>query len=123
MIWQRQENPGGDIDSLDYWGFVAQGSMYVDPKWEIYARYEMGGPFNQVLDDPDGSGIDTQGVSILTVGFNWYLDGQDVKFTTDFGVSFDPITGFMTIDQTGWRTDPDNHHAQFLIRSQLQLMF
>jgi hypothetical protein len=29
----------------------------------------------------------------------------------------------MTIDQTGWRTDPDNHHAQFLIRSQLQLMF
>ena len=123
MVWQRQMDPGGDIDSLDYWGLVAQGSMYVDPKWEIYARYEMGGPFNQVLNDPEGSGIDTQGVSILTVGFNWYLDGQDVKFTTDFGVSFDPITGFMTIDQTGWRTDPDNHHAQFLIRSQLQLMF
>ncbi|MBG83392.1 MAG: hypothetical protein CMJ40_02470 [Phycisphaerae bacterium] len=123
MIWERQMDPGGDIDSLDYWGLVAQGSMYVDPKWEIYARYEMGGPFNQVLSDPEGSGIDTQGVSILTVGFNWYLDGQDVKVTTDFGVSFDPITGFMTVDQTGWRTDPENHHAQFLIRSQLQLMF
>ena len=123
MIWERQMDPGGDIDSLDYWGLVAQGSMYVDPKWEIYARYEMGGPFNQVLNDPEGTGLDTQGVSILTVGFNWYLDGQDVKLTTDFGVSFDPITGFMTVDQTGWRTDPDNHHAQFLIRSQLQLMF
>lgn len=123
MIWERQMDPGGDIDSLDYWGLVAQGSMYVDPKWEVYARYEMGGPFNQVLVDPEGTGLDTQGVSILTVGFNWYLDGQDVKFTTDFGVSFDPITGFMTVDQTGWRTDPENHHAQFLIRSQLQLMF
>ncbi len=123
MVWLRQMDPGGDIDSIDYWGLVAQGSIYVDPKWEIYARYEMGGPFNQVLNDPEGQGINTQGVSIMTVGFNWYLDGQDVKFTTDFGVSFDPITGFMTIDQTGWRTDPDNHHAQFLIRSQLQLMF
>ncbi|MEE2906782.1 MAG: hypothetical protein VX527_03020 [Planctomycetota bacterium] len=126
LIYEHQVDPdaGGNIDSLDYWGLVVQGSFYVDPKWEIYSRYQIGGPFNQQLDDPEaGGGIDTQGVSILTVGVNWYIDGQDVKWTTDFGVSFDPITGFMTSDQAGWRADPDNHHAQFLIRSQLQLMF
>ncbi|MCH2132524.1 MAG: hypothetical protein MK116_02120 [Phycisphaerales bacterium] len=126
FVYERQVNPdtSGNINSIDYWGMVVQGSVYVDPKWEIYTRYEMGGPFNQDLADPDGNdGFDTQGVSILTAGVNWYIDGQDVKWTTDFGVSFDPITAFMNIEQTGWRTDPDNHHAQFLVRSQLQLMF
>ncbi|MDG2423875.1 MAG: hypothetical protein P8M22_07845 [Phycisphaerales bacterium] len=126
VIYEHQINPDGGnvVDSIDYWGVVVQGSFYVDPKWEIYTRYQIGGPFNQELNDPeDVPPLDTQGVSILTVGVNWYIDGQDVKWTTDFGVSFDPITGFMTVDQSGWRTDPDNHHAQFLIRSQLQLMF
>ena len=125
FIYEHQVNPdaSGDVDSIDYWGVVVQGSMYIDPKWELYTRYQIGGPFNQELNDPEAAGFDTQGVSILTVGVNWYIDGQDVKWTTDFGVAFDPITGLMTVDQSGWRTDPDNHHAQFLIRSQLQLMF
>ncbi len=125
FIYEHQVNPdaSGDVDSIDYWGVVVQGSVYIDPKWELYTRYQIGGPFNQQLNDPEAAGFDTQGVSILTVGVNWYIDGQDVKWTTDFGVSFDPITGLMTVDQAGWRTDPDNHHAQFLIRSQLQLMF
>tara|TARA_Y100000589_G_scaffold289688_1_gene291933 strand:+ start:441 stop:1982 length:1542 start_codon:yes stop_codon:yes gene_type:complete len=123
IIYEHQLHPGGAIQSIDYWGMVVQGSMYLDPKWEVYARYEMGGPFRQDLDPPSAGGIDDQGVAIATVGFNYYIDGQDVKWTTDFGYAIDPISTFMVVDQTGWRPDPENHGAQFLIRSQLQLMF
>ena len=125
FIYEHNLDISPTISSIDYWGMVVQGSFYLDPKWEVYGRYEMGGPFRQQFNDPStpSGGLDTQGVAIMTVGFNYYLDGQDVKWTTDFGVAFDPITQFMVIDQTGWRADPENHHAQFLIRSQLQLMF
>jgi hypothetical protein len=123
VVYEHSLQPGGDIASIDYWGVVGQGSIYLDPKFELYARYEMGGPFRQDFEGDSQNGIDTTGVAIATVGFNYYIDGQDVKWTTDFGIAIDPISGFMVIDQTGWREDPDNYHAQFLIRSQLQLMF
>ena len=70
-----------------------------------------------------GDGFPTELVSIVMAGFNYYIDGQDVKWTVDGGFSFNPISGIMSINQTGWREEPEQHNAQFLIRTQLQLMF
>jgi hypothetical protein len=117
-----QSNPLLDFGYVNAYGFTFQPSIYVDPKLELYARYEYacwstnnaanlsGGPFSQ------------QGpLSIVTVGLNWYLDGQDLKWTNDVGVTAGFAVGPSYIDNpAGWRA---SGIGEFVFRSRLQLMF
>ena len=118
------DNPRKVFDNVNWYGLVVQGSVYLDEKLEVYARYEYGGP-TKVIGSLTGIPKKdfTEPVSILMVGTNYYIDGQDVKLTVDAGISFNPMSAIMTINQTGWRTEPDEHDAQFLLRAQMQLMF
>jgi len=120
FIFESQSNLTPAIDSINWFGAVVQGSVYLDQKTEWYARYEWGGPIEV---EQTGDQFPTDPVSILMTGINYYIDGQDVKFSIDGGISFNPITQVMTINQTGWREEAEEHNAEFLIRTQLQLMF
>ena len=120
FTFASQSNLTPAIDSVNWYGAVVQGSVYLDQKTELYARYEWGGPIE--VEQP-GEQFPTDPISILMAGINYYIDGQDVKFTIDGGIAFNPISQVMTINQTGWREEPEEHDAEFLIRTQLQLMF
>lgn len=120
FTYASQSNLTQVIDSVNWYGAVVQGSVYLDQKTELYARYEWGGPVE--VEQP-GDQFPTDPISILMAGINYYIDGQDLKLTIDGGIAFNPISAVMTINQTGWREEAEEHNAEFLIRTQLQLMF
>jgi len=65
--------------------------------------------------------------NIGTIGANWYIS-KNVKFTTDFGVSWNPVTfqqGIFGQNIAGadYRTEGSNGGGQLVFRSQLQLLF
>ncbi|MCE9619733.1 MAG: hypothetical protein K8R92_07465 [Planctomycetes bacterium] len=107
---------------ISAYGFTFQPAIYVDPKVEIFGRYEyacwntnndtnlQGGPF-----------LDQGPLSIFTAGVNWYLDGQDLKWTTDMGVTVGQAVGASYIDTlSGWRA---SGQGEIVFRTRLQLIF
>jgi hypothetical protein len=100
------------IDS-DAFGFLAQGGYYLSEDFEIFARYE--------YIDLDTDLLATDDFNIITVGFNKYWSGHQVKWTTDFGFAADALPAAST--DRGWREDQNDEDGQWNIRSQLQLMF
>lgn len=103
-------------------GFSVQGAMFLDDDLQGYARYEWAN--SQYAGDDD--------MSIVQAGVNYYVHGQNVKWTTDIGYSFNalPATYFTMVQGglnsggsglTGWTQDAGD--GQWLIRSQIQLAF
>ncbi len=101
-------SPGATVDS---WGFVAQAGWYFSQNWELFARYEWADTDQLTFSD----------TNILTVGFNRNLANWNAKWTTDFGIAFDPVAYNAPI--TGWRTDIPGQNKQVVVRSQFQIMF
>jgi hypothetical protein len=101
---------------FDLYGVVVQGGVYVAPKWEIFLRGEYG-----VIetDAPDFQ----QDLQVVTAGFNYYLDGQDLKWTTDISVAFNEVQQAFASDLAGFRIDGENQDPQIVIRTQFQLLF
>lgn len=115
-----------DIGGSNVWGMVVQGSYYMTPKWEVFGRYEYGNATINGIDEitnPNGTTTLDNGnaMSILTIGANWYLDGEDLKWTTDFGVAIDSLDGVWWNGPNGWRASEDG--GELVFRSQLQLRF
>lgn len=114
-------SPNNDaFDSFDQYGFVVQGGFYVTDQWELFGRYEwfdfQGG--DDVFEQIDEGAGD---LSMVTVGFNYYIEGHNLKWTTDFVWGLDEIaSGAPTI---GILTDAAGEEDQMALRSQLQLWF
>lgn len=109
------------------WGLVLQGAFYVAPKWELFGRYELG-QFS--VANPNGLPINAGGASafnaenhlnLATVGVNWYIDGQDAKFTFDTGYSFDTLEPSWFDAQSGWRVS--GSRDEWVTRMQFQIGF
>ena len=89
-------------------------------KTEYFVRFASGGVLQDSLGNDD--------VNILTNGINWYLDGQGLKVTSDFGWNFGEISGGangspgMANSMLGWRPQI-KQSAQWVFRTQLQLAF
>lgn len=96
----------------DQYGVVIQGGVFVWGPLELIARYEWG-------DADDGS----DDLSALSVGFNYYFNGHQLKYTFDAGYAFSSVAEFWTSDLRGWRTDGPDGDGQVVIRSQFQLLF
>lgn len=126
IAWSDLEfnNVPGDLNP---WGFLLQGGFHINESWEIFARYEF-------ADADAPTGVIQPDLSIATVGVNKYFAGHNAKWTTDFGYSFEPLNvgaaipgvpavgpGVGTI--TGFRTDAAGEDGQWVIRTQLQLLF
>jgi hypothetical protein len=106
---------------------------------QLFARYEVGDieGYNQgnarYANGPslNNNGQRTGHDSTLTVGFNNWLAGKTVKWTTDVGYSFSTLNNGGTeaphadyvSSGNGWREDNAGESGQLVIRSQLQLLF
>jgi hypothetical protein len=110
----NQKNISTTIPNADWVGYVAQASTYMTDKTELFMRFEGGGVMQNTVGGDD--------VHILTAGVNWYLDGQGLKITSDYGWSFGEISPRMQNLMLGWR-ETSNHDAEWLFRTQLQLAF
>ena len=118
-----------DLGYISAYGFTFQPAMYIDPKVEIFSRYEYAcwstsnsEPISGALPTSPISTLNQQGpLHIMTVGLNWYLDGQDLKWTTDFGMNVGSDVGGSYIDTaSGWRA---SGQGEFVFRTRLQLIF
>jgi len=113
----------GIPDSTNIWGAVLQGSMYFTQKHEGFLRFEAG---EMQFGDLSGSSQADQlygeehTMTMLTAGLIWYLDGQDLKWTTDMGVNFTDLSPAWYDPVAGWRVSED---GEFVFRSSFQLMF
>ena len=112
---------GGDRN--DAWGVLAQIGRNISDDTQLFARYELG-----TID-----GYNPDDMSAITVGVNhWMTTGRTIKWTTDFGYGFETITnggadGNPAADYTssgnGWRADGAGEDGQWLLRTQMQLLF
>ena len=118
-----------NLGYINAYGFTFQPAMYIDPKVEIFSRYEYSNWSSSnaefISSAPPASPISNlnqQGpLNIVTVGLNWYLDGQDLKWTTDFGMNVGSDVGGSYIDTaSGWRA---SGQGEFVFRTRLQLIF
>jgi len=111
-----------DAGSVNVLGFLIQGAVYVADDIELFAQYEYGnssGPKNlldrnAIFNDPDD-------LSLFTVGVNYYFKGQNAKWTTDLGFSFDKVSYFWADPAYGLRASDST--GQVLLRTQWQLFF
>ena len=115
--------PNDAISIVHFLGIMGQVSMYIAPKWEIFVRgewaqFEAGG----------GGTFQIPDLGIVTSGFNYYIEGHDVKWTTDIGFSLTEIPpsggqGGWGTELAGWRDVPQDGIPEVVIRSQLQIVF
>ncbi len=106
VSWVRWDSA---LTSANPTNLVAQIGYYLTDQCECFARYQ---DF-----DPDFAGLDS--VNVFGVGFNYYMSGQNAKWTTDFNWADDGMLGDTV---TGWQTSTATND-QFMIRSQLQFYF
>jgi hypothetical protein len=93
-------------------GFVAQASYLVQPKIEPFARFDY-----THLDGSSAPGLKAHDTEEFTIGANYYIDGQNVKFTLDG--SWLPDGAPTDSDALGILKD--SGHNEFVIRGQFQL--
>ncbi len=113
FVWNYFDIPGSNVHTF---GWTLQGGMYFTEKFEGYARVEWGrfiingDPFQKDL-------------AVVTLGGNYYLDGQDVKLSADVGFGLNPVSTFWSSDMAAWRTDSPDVRPQIVVRTQFQLLF
>ena len=112
----HQQNHFGGLQEIGWWGTVVQGGLYVNPRTEVFARLEIAG----INRDPTGQ--TRAELDLVTIGLNRYLDGQDVKFTTDVGWAVGKVNGLWAFDQAGWRLT-NSPKDEVVVRSQFQMVF
>ena len=106
-------------------GLMLQGSMYVAPKWEVFARYQymdtVTAPnIGQV--PPSQAPIEFSPLSIATIGVNWYIDGQDLRWNFQVGYAFNEVTMVNATPENGFRSLFRGTNELVLL-SQIQLQF
>lgn len=104
----------GSFGDINVYGAVLQGGIYLNPKTEFFARWQYGWW--------DFDNLQSSALNLLTVGWNYYFDGHDFKWTTDLGWSFDRIDQTWDSDIAGSRAQTDGN-LQVIFRTQLQLLF
>jgi len=115
LIWQHYDTP--NRDDFDVWGIVVQGGTYFTEKLEGFARFEYGHV------EVDDFFFDFEDLWLLTIGTNYYFDGQDLKWSADIGFGFNAIDVSWNSDIAGWRVDQAGGDPQVVFRTQFQLMF
>jgi hypothetical protein len=111
----RTIGPGGagSIPSGDYydWGVLAQVAYLLTDKLEIFGRFEYTALAPGAL--PSGASND---VTEITVGFNYYFHGQNLKLTTD--IDWLPNGSPFNFETLGILANKDN---EVIFRAQAQL--
>ena len=112
----RGIDPAGG-DTLNDFGFVVQGGIFLTDEWELFGRYDA-----VFADDDRGAGTDD--FHTLTVGVNHYFipGSQAAKFTLDFQWFLDQQDASIVPASTALGLLPSSEDGQFNINAQLQLV-
>jgi hypothetical protein len=103
----------GSAGSLFDWGLMVQAAQMLDKKhWEVFGRYS----FIDLDEDSVAAGFDNQ-LHEITIGLNYYFDGQNAKFTIDG--TYLPNGVPTNITGIGFLANED---AEFVFRGQFQLL-
>jgi len=104
--------------ALNDWGFGVQGGIFVSPKWELFARWDI------ILPDNDRSPNDDD-FNTLTFGANNYImqDSHAAKFTVDFQWFLDKQSSSLASPNTLTGLLSSGEDNQYNIRAQMQLVF
>jgi len=118
--------------SMNSYGVVVQGGYFITDAIELFGRWEWMSTANTntsvaTIDVTSNNANNAFVNNIGTIGANWYIS-KNVKFTTDFGVSWNPVTfqqGLFGQNIAGadYRTEGATGGGQLVFRSQLQLLF
>ncbi len=109
--FQNIEPPvGSDIENT---GLVVQGGYMVNPKWEIFGRYDM--LFSDQVDD----------FSTITAGANHYfiLESHAAKFTGDVQFFLDTESTSDAPMSTSTALLSSDEDSQWAVRLQMQILF
>lgn len=101
--------------NLSVFAVALQAGAYFTPKLEAYARWEYGWYETDAARFAD--------LNMLTLGVNYYLDGHDLKWTTDIGFGAGRVDQPWDSDIAGWRQDIADAEPQIVFRTQFQLLF
>ena len=118
--------------SMNSYGVVVQGGYFITDAIELFGRWEWMSTANTntsvaTIDVTSNNANNAFVNNIGTIGANWYIS-KNVKFTTDFGVSWNPVIfqqGLFGQNIAGadYRTEGSSGGGQLVFRSQLQLLF
>ncbi len=102
------------------YGAQLQGGLFVDEEGdtvELFSRYEWGHSKAHAEPLPE---FDSENLSVLTGGFNYYIYPSHLKVTTDLGYAFTSIGENWSDETDGWRATDEK--GQWVGRVQLQLV-
>jgi len=119
--------------SINSFGSIVQGAYFISDTVELFARWEwmntQSTPNNVAGNDVAfNTAYDGFVNNIGTIGMNWYIKGRSIKFTSDFGVSWNPQIfqqGLYGDNIAGadYRNEGEAGGGQIVARTQLQLLF
>jgi hypothetical protein len=108
-------------DENTSYGAQIQGGLFVDEDRdtvELFSRYEWGDSSAHAPEHlPE---TDSEDLSVLTAGFNYYIYPRHLKLTTDFGYAFSSMGENWADETDGWRVSDES--GQWVGRMQLQLV-
>ncbi|MCA9291305.1 MAG: hypothetical protein KDA25_09255 [Phycisphaerales bacterium] len=110
FVYRSLDVNGGT--NADQYGFVVQGGINLAEDTELFGRFEYG---------DDDTAADE--LMIITVGINKYFAKHQVKWTTDVGFALDGVTATFADATKDWRTTPTTNDSEYVIKTQLQLLF
>ena len=108
----------GFAGQFNMFGIVVQGGYYITPKWEVFARYEWG-----EADSKNDLFVNSNNLSVVTFGANYYFDGHGAKWTTDIGFALNEISDEWDFSLPGYRVQSSDSAPQIVFRTQFQLLF
>jgi hypothetical protein len=108
----EDRNQGAFPEPESLFGVVALAGLFITDTVEPFARYEWGTTSDE--DHPD--------LNLITVGVNWYIAGQALKFTTDFNIAFDGVGPAFDRPGDGLIRTPDGD-TRYYLRSQILVLF
>lgn len=122
VVWSNVDVDGG-IDA-DNWAFNIQGGVFITNKDELFARWDM------IFPDDDLTSTDDDDFTTITFGWNHYFveESHAAKFTLDL-LWYLEATGdfggstFAGTESTGINLLPSDDDDQWGIRAQFQLLF
>lgn len=136
-VWEHAEGavtPGSQaLGTENPWGFLVQGGYFLTDDVEIFTRYEYG-VLGTSGSGPTGGGTiapytDSR-LNLVTVGANWFIAGNDLKMTVDWGINLDTlglpaygVVGYGSNSGAGYRSDLVGQDLQWSLRAQMQLLF
>jgi hypothetical protein len=111
--------------SANLLGILLQGSFYLSEKWELYGRYQYLDPLTKPTLQPlSNSAVfpdELASLNAVSLGANWYLDGQDLKWSFELGYALNTVGPTVATPENGLR--PTVSGYEFVLMTQLQLQF